>query len=307
MTTDKLRSPSPGSSSEASTVAPSPLSTPSQTPRGSRHSTPRARREAKDVHSIPVFDIRSPSPRCVRSMAGRSMSPPGAPRPSWRLLRALRGERLDVLRALLSEEPQAAITPIFDGLRFEMPIVKAARLGCSPCILKLLGECGASANSSSSDEPSPLMALATGNGARAELWMGVIELDILSQITVEDETRRIRAARCFLRAGADPDECDALGQSPADVAEVFGRTRLAEVLRYTKDARNVKMLQKMWSRHAANQAAERGLLALRAIAQAEVISFLVPTNHFILDGGNASNSKVLQLPIFEDPPEPSKA
>lgn len=297
-TVDKLRSLSPGSS-EVSTVAPSPLSTPSQTPRGSRHSTPRARRESKD----PDFDFRSPSPRCVRS--GRSLSPPGAPRPSWRLLRALRGERLDVLRALLSEEPQAAITPIFDGLRFETPIVKAARLGCNPCVLKLLGDGGASANASSSDEPSPLVALASGNGARAELWMGVIESNILSQITVEDETRRIRAARCFLRAGADPDECDALGQSPADVAEAFGRKRLAEVLRYTKDARNVKMLQKMWSRHDANQK-ELGLRSLRAIAQAEVISFLVPSNHFILDGGNPSPAKVLQLPIFEDPPDPLK-
>lgn len=218
-----------------------------------------------------------------------------------------------VARALQLDET-AAWMPITDAAGCEAPVVKAARFGCSPEVLELLLQSGAVLDTSARGELAPLAALA---GARLDPDVVAAEVEVaapppwlvpaaglqwpqwsmpqlgdpqalcglqtfMADAAPQDaqEEGRLVTARWLLRRGADATLRDEAGRTAADWAEQSGRTRLANLLRYTREREACRLLRAMETRQPAEDPADspvsNDLACLPTGVQQLLRDFLVP-------------------------------
>lgn len=159
-------------------------------------------------------------------------SPPGTPRPAHRtllsppntpgltrstsrpeFLRALENNDLEAVSHVLTKDPDAAATLLWD-YGCEPPLCAAVRLGCDASIIKYLLSHGADVAAVDSRGRTVLTLLA----CQGPLSEGCVD--------------RLAVARALLDAGVDPKRPDEGGRLPADLAAAFGNANLACFLRY---------------------------------------------------------------------------
>jgi len=186
-----------------------------------------------------------------RAGAGRSESPPGAPRENLLppLLGALCVDSLDMVSEILEADSEAAVVPFWEH-DVSPPLCSAVRHGCNASIVRLLLEKRADPNMPNSKGQTPLSILAStpsiGTGHNRELWvqgppqqLGNRSLPQLSDsfstaLSFEEQAEKLlgwslrdrgsvqgkslAVAEALAAAGADPTQSDPAGNIPLDLA-----------------------------------------------------------------------------------------
>uniref|UniRef100_A0A7S0B9F5 Uncharacterized protein n=1 Tax=Pyrodinium bahamense TaxID=73915 RepID=A0A7S0B9F5_9DINO len=231
-----------------------------------RTTTPRPRTPSPDEGCRPGGVQLTPPAAARRRVA----SPPRVLRSKWcPLVGALHSDSVVALQGVLQVDPLAALSPACGG---EEPLALAAvRSGCSPQILALLLQHGASVDATDGTKLTALATVAqveevllpalppiggdaaTSAGGRAAMLKPCLRMPGSHRVFATKEASEERCcayAAVLLSFGADPRWPDSTGVAAADRAERNGRPRLANLIRHW-GGEQVRLVHNLRSRGGA--------------------------------------------------------
>lgn len=207
-------------------------------------------------------------------------------------MRALKSRNIDVVQAMLNDDPALGILPTTIDGRAETPVSIAIRSRCPIAIIKLFlhgGESPAVLNGFSLRLLSRLDTTVRGHQFPLPSYF----LDLKGQTSLQDnapcqlsglvspfvrDDYDVSVAACLLQYGADPFEKDSDGKCAVDYAVLAGKLDLADLLR------NWHQWQKCCEHCCL------GLLPFTSHLISNIYAFLLPTKRAKLYG--------LDLPII---------